>query len=176
MGRGLTGLPAIYVASPLGFTEPTRAFYGDVLLRSVRDRGLVPLDPWTAPFDDMAVALSEEDVAARVGLLAAANHRHGAHNAQLIRDAAAVLAVLDGPDVDSGTAAEVGFAAALGRPVVGWRSDLRASGDNEATVVNLQVEYFIKVSGGAVFRQLDAAVDALAELVRDTSENETPDS
>jgi hypothetical protein len=36
-------------------------------------------------------------------------------------------------DVDRGTAAEVGYAAAKRNPVVGLRCDHRVTGDNEAT-------------------------------------------
>ncbi len=89
----------------------------------------------------------------------------GARNAALIEAAAGVLAVLDGTDVDSGTAAEIGFAAALARPVVGVRLDLRQTGDNEAAVVNLQVEWFIRSSGGDVTRDLADAIARLARLV-----------
>src|SRR4051794_21133183 len=77
----------------------------------------------------------------------------------MIRLAAAVLAVLDGADVDSGTAAEIGYAAALGIPVVGLRTDLRVTGDNAATIVNLQVEFFL----AAVCTEV---APALAELRR----------
>jgi len=50
-------------------------------------------------------------------------------------------------------------------PIVGLRTDWRRTGDNEGCVVNLQVEYFIRSTGGAVFRQLDAAAARLAVLV-----------
>jgi nucleoside 2-deoxyribosyltransferase len=86
-------------------------------------------------------------------------------NAEAIEACAGVLALLDGSDVDSGTAAEIGFAAALGRPVVGLRTDRRLSGDNTATVVNLQVEYFIHRNGGRVCRGLDEAVAEVHRLV-----------
>jgi hypothetical protein len=39
------------------------------------------------------------------------------------------------------------------------------TGDNEAASVNLQVEYFVASTGGAVFRDLRDALDALAVLV-----------
>ena len=39
----------------------------------------------------------------------------------------AVVAILDGPDGDSGTCFEVGFAVAKNKPVVGVRTDYRAS-------------------------------------------------
>lgn len=40
-----------------------------------------------------------------------------------------VVAVLDGPDVDSGTAFEVGYARALDLPVIGVRTDFRGGQD-----------------------------------------------
>lgn len=150
----------VYVAGPLGFTLPTRAFHDQVLLPAVRARGFEPLDPWaeSAAQFEAAFALSglEHDLALRTANLAA-----GVANEALIRSCDAVLAVLDGVDVDSGTAAEIGFAAALGRPVVGWRSDLRQAGDNTASVVNLQVEHWLT---GPVHRSLDAAIEALVSL------------
>ena len=87
----------------------------------------------------------------------------GARNRRLLAEADAVLAVLDGPDVDSGTAAEVGWAAASGRPVIGLRTDFRLA-DHEAAAVNLQVEDFVVVSGGRLVTTLDDAVAALAAL------------
>lgn len=36
-----------------------------------------------------------------------------------------VVAILDGPDVDSGTAFEIGYAFARGKPVVGLKTDMR---------------------------------------------------
>jgi nucleoside 2-deoxyribosyltransferase len=41
--------------------------------------------------------------------------RLGGDNARAIEQSQVVVAVLDGPDVDSGTASEVGYAAALGK-------------------------------------------------------------
>ena len=61
-----------------------------------------------------------------------------------------MVAVLDGADVDSGTAAEIGYAFARGKLIVGYRGDFRLSADNEGGTVNLQVEYFIRESGGTI--------------------------
>ena len=52
--------------------------------------------------------------------------------------------MLDGVDVDSGTAGEMGFAYGLGKPVHGLRTDFRVTGDNEAAGINLQLRYFIE--------------------------------
>ena len=74
---------------------------------------------------------------------------------------------LDGTDVDSGTAAEIGYAAALHKPVVGLRLDLRVTGDNEATIVNLQIEWFIRESGGRLLdTNVDDAIAALTKVLR----------
>ncbi len=49
-----------------------------------------------------------------------------------------VIAVLDGPDADSGTAWECGFAAGIGKKVVGVRTDFRRC---EIHHVNLMLHY-----------------------------------
>lgn len=156
--------PRVYVASPLGFSEPTRNFYEAVLLPAVREAGLEPADPW-AGGSAIADALSITNTAERLDALRKANHGIGEANELLIGHSRGVLAVLDGSDVDSGTAAEIGWAAAKGLPIVGWRSDLRQSGDNDAAVVNLQVEYFIVRSGGRIESTLASALANLAKLV-----------
>lgn len=88
-----------------------------------------------------------------------------AHNAELIRSAEGMLACLDGTDVDSGTAAEIGYGFAQGLVLVGLRTDFRLASDNEGTTVNLQVEYFLVESGGVVVSSVAEAVQYLAESV-----------
>jgi nucleoside 2-deoxyribosyltransferase len=51
-----------------------------------------------------------------------------------------VIAVLDGVDVDSGTAWEIGYAYAREKPVIGLRTDFRTMSDG---IVNLMVEMSI---------------------------------
>jgi nucleoside 2-deoxyribosyltransferase len=154
--------PSIYVASPLGFTDAGRMYNDIVLLPAVRDAGFDPLDPWDVDSDIRAVFQLDRNDPARGQRLGEINRLVGQRNAEMIRTADGMLAILDGSDVDSGTAAEIGYAAALRRPVVGLRSDLRISGDNEATLVNLQVEWFIRESGGHLTTTLDEALAALA--------------
>lgn len=159
-------VPRIYVASPLGFTDAGRMYSETVLLPAVRTAGFEPLDPWDVDDDVVHVFGLERDDPERRARLADINRLVGRRNAELIRSSAGVLAILDGDDVDSGTAAEIGYAAALSRPVVGLRSDLRISGDNEATLVNLQVEWFVLESGGSLATTLDDALAALRAAVR----------
>jgi len=47
-----------------------------------------------------------------------------------------ILCLLDGPDVDSGTALEIGYAFAQRKPIIGLRSDFRNS---EIRGVNLMI-------------------------------------
>jgi nucleoside 2-deoxyribosyltransferase len=87
----------------------------------------------------------------------------GERNATDIKKSDGIVAVLDGTDVDSGTAAEVGYGAALGKWIVGYRQDLRRTGDDVAADVNLQVEYFVRANGGDIVHNigdLRAAVQA----------------
>jgi nucleoside 2-deoxyribosyltransferase len=51
----------------------------------------------------------------------------------------AVIAILDGPDPDSGTCFECGYALGLNRPVLGIRTDLRFGGDDPDAGVNLML-------------------------------------
>lgn len=48
---------------------------------------------------------------------------------QMIDASDVVLAILDGPDADSGTSLELGYAYARGVPVVGVRTDFRGGED-----------------------------------------------
>ena len=46
-----------------------------------------------------------------------------------IRECDAVLAILEGADADSGTCIEMGYAYGIGKPIIGVRTDFRASED-----------------------------------------------
>ena len=81
-----------------------------------------------------------------------------------------VLANLDGQDVDSGTAAEIGYAFAKGKPIIGYRGDLRLSSDNVGLTVNLQVEFFIRESGGEIVTSASTIPAALARVVNANDE------
>ena len=61
----------------------------------------------------------------------------GERSRKMIESSDGVLAVLDGTDVDSGTASEIGYAFALGKKILGYRGDFRLMGDNPGSTVNL---------------------------------------
>ena len=73
----------------------------------------------------------------------------------MIRSCDAVLGVLDGAELDSGTVSEIGFAAGIGKKCYGLRTDFRDCGDFDGIPINLQVLYWIESSGGRLFRRID---------------------
>jgi nucleoside 2-deoxyribosyltransferase len=81
----------------------------------------------------------------------------------------AVLALLDGPMIDDGTACEIGIFYALmqsdpaKKGVVGLLTDLRGS-RGESSGINLFVEGCIEATGGAVVSSFGEALDALRDL------------
>jgi nucleoside 2-deoxyribosyltransferase len=141
----------IYMAGPLGFSEAGRQFYTSVLLPFVRSLGHDVLDPWTATDPCRIEAVRKMPYGPeRREAWRELNREIGANNRAAIDEARVVVAILDGTDVDSGTAAEIGYAFARGKLIVGYRGDFRLSADNEGSTVNLQVEYFIRESGGTI--------------------------
>jgi nucleoside 2-deoxyribosyltransferase len=140
----------IYVASPLGFASSTRAFM-DELIAALED--VIDVEnPWDDHrFDDEFAAVAALDSAAeRRERLGRVNRELGRRNTERIDSSDGVFAILDGVDVDSGTAAEIGYGFAKGKYVCGLRTDFRLAGDNEGAIVNLQVQFFIEQSGGRV--------------------------
>jgi nucleoside 2-deoxyribosyltransferase len=148
--------PRCYIASPLGFSEAGRDYYARRYLPALAEH-VEPLDPWALSLPAEFAAAAAEGRVHEFGI------EVGARNAEAIGSAALLIAQLDGQEVDAGTAAEVGYAAALGVPCLGIRSDLRASGE-PGMHVNLQLEAFVVRSGGFVARSLDELVGRLAAL------------
>jgi len=148
--------PRCYVASPLGFSEAGRDYYAQRYVPALAEH-VAPVDPWTLSLP------AEFDAARADGRERAFGIEVGARNAAAIRSAQLLIAQLDGQEVDAGTAAEVGYAAALDLPCLGVRSDLRSSGE-PGMRVNLQLEAFIVLSGGFIAGSLDELVAQLVAL------------
>jgi len=153
------------MASPLGFSEAGRHFYTAVLVPFVSGLGYEILDPWVLTDPRKIEAVQKMPYGPeRRDAWRQLNREIGANNRAAIDRAHGVVAVLDGVDVDSGTAAEIGYAFARGKLIVGYRGDFRLSADNEGSTVNLQVEFFIRESGGTIvtrYEDLDAPLRPL---------------
>ncbi|MBI2628984.1 nucleoside 2-deoxyribosyltransferase [Candidatus Pacearchaeota archaeon] len=157
------GKYSLYIASPLGFSEAGRYFLYERLVPLVEKEGFEVLDPWKlTPPKLMEQALAIRDESRRIDRLKEVNKIIGKNNEEAIRKSNGLLAILDGQEVDSGVASEIGFGYALGKLILAYRNDFRLSGKNQATSVNLQVEYFVRASGG-VF------VPSLSDLERELS-------
>jgi nucleoside 2-deoxyribosyltransferase len=145
--------PRCYLASPLGFGEPGQYYYKQVYIPTLSEV-VEPVDPW-------ALATGREIEQARnEGTLRETMLDVGRRNARAIRSSVLLAALLDGQELDAGTVAELGYAAALGKRCFGLRSDVRQTGD-EGVVVNLQIEAFVVDSGGAILSTLAELVVAL---------------
>jgi len=154
-----------YLAGPFGFSEAGRHYQDTVLTPALGDAGVDVVDPWKlADAERIAAVAAMAPGPGRMAAWRELNEDIGRTNARAIDSCEAVIAVLDGVDVDSGTAAEIGYAFAKGKRILGYRGDFRLSSDNEGARVNLQVEYFIHASGGAIAASLEELLKAMAEL------------
>jgi nucleoside 2-deoxyribosyltransferase len=138
----------IYFAGPL-FTPYERGFIDECAAR-LRGEGFdvfVPHEHELAQTDTTPAWIFEKDM-------------------QGLGPADAVLALLDGPMIDDGTACEIGIFYALQQSdpakkgVVGLLTDLRGT-RGESNGVNLFVEGCIEASGGEIVHDLDAAIAIL---------------
>lgn len=153
--RKETKMPKIYLASPLGFS-PELSDYLDRVKSKLTSLGYEVLNPWDVDyneaFDKASLVLNHYD---RARAFDAVAEEIGKTNEDMIRAADTLLAVLDGMEPDSGTCSELGFAAGLGKKVYGLRTDMRSCGDFLGPAVNLQVHWFIQMTGGELFRSID---------------------
>lgn len=149
--------PRCYVASPLGFDEAGRYYYREVLLPAL-EPVVEPVDPWGL------TTATEVDDARAVGRLREMMLEIGRRNVTAIQGSALLVASLEGQEPDSGTVAELGYAAGLGKRCFGLRSDLRQAGE-EGMAVNAQVETFVLASGGVIATTLPQLVSVLGQIV-----------
>ena len=154
---------AVYLAGPSGFFEAGRQWHRQVVLPAVTAAGLIPKDPWSGPSPIADVLATMEYGLERRLALQAANLDQGRSDLELLNDSEAVLASLDGQDVDSGTAVEIGYGFARGLLIVGLRTDSRRCADNEGSTVNLMIETCITDSGGILTDSLPEAVAFIAD-------------
>jgi nucleoside 2-deoxyribosyltransferase len=117
-----------------------------------------PVDPWALVSEQEVVAAldsgGEEELAAEIGR----------RNREALESCRLLVAMLDGQELDSGTAAEIGYASALGIVCLGLRTDQRHNGELGARI-NLQVESFLVGSGGVLADSLEALLTALGQAV-----------
>lgn len=146
----------VYLASPLGFS-PENDHYRERIKERLRLLDCSIFDPWEQEEVSRRIveAMSIADGVERARAIKEAAGFTGAVNAEGIRGADVVLAVLDGTEPDSGTVSEVGFGAGIGKRCFALRTDVRDCGDLPGLPLNLQVLFFIEYSGGRLFRKIE---------------------
>jgi nucleoside 2-deoxyribosyltransferase len=148
-------MPTVYLASGLGFSHELKSYRDKIKVR-LAEIGCSVLDPWEQPFHGaIQQALSLTDWPARVDAFGRVARQIGKSNEAMIRECDAILGVLDGWEIDSGVASEIGYAAALGKPCYGLRTNFRDCGDFDGIPINLQVLYWIEASGGRMFGRVE---------------------
>ena len=131
----------VYIAGPL-FSEAERAWIEGLKQRLQSTPGLEPV--WSADELRAPRLVSEIFSACKEGL----------------DTSDAMLAILDGSQVDDGTAWEIGYFYALQKgPIIGLRTDFRRAGELPDSTVNAMIE-------GACEAIASDVDDALAELTR----------
>jgi len=145
----------IYLASPFGFSESTFSFMNK-FEQALEELQFIILNPWKlCSTDDFKEIVNIQDPKMKIEKLKELNYKIGQRNEKSILESDIIIAILDGIDVDSGTASEIGYACAKEKKIYGYRNDFRQAGENLGSIINVQVEYWIAKSGGKIFQSLD---------------------
>ncbi|OGY25534.1 MAG: hypothetical protein A2Z11_03865 [Candidatus Woykebacteria bacterium RBG_16_43_9] len=148
----------IYLANPYGFTESTREFMYEVLIPQIEKLGFEVINPWDIQ-DKKEIAktfaLAEKSSTSKAKrAFSKLWYEVGKRNQEAIDESDAVVAVLEGQELDAGVCTEVGYAFAKGKKVFGYREDLRQSGEF-LSKISVQVQYFIEASSGKIAESLE---------------------
>ena len=148
----------IYLASPFGFSESTFSFMNK-FEQALEELQFIIFNPWKlcSAYDFKEID-KIQDPKMKIEKLKDLNYKIGQRNENSILESDIIIAILDGIDVDSGTASEIGYACAKGKKIYGYRNDFRQAGENLGSIINVQVEYWITKSGGKIFQSLDEMI------------------
>jgi nucleoside 2-deoxyribosyltransferase len=147
----------IYLASPYGFTDAGREFMKSTMIPAIQNDRFEIMNPWDA-FDSISQRIEKinslNGIREQRQSFKLLNKKLAVSNEKMLNQAEVVVAILDGSDVDSGVASEIGYAYGTGKKIIGYRSDFRLTGDDLGAIVNVQVEYWINASGGSIVTNL----------------------
>jgi nucleoside 2-deoxyribosyltransferase len=142
-----------YLAGPEGFSESFIGWRKDVLKPLVSKYVDIEDDPWEVDVGHILSAAPED----RPALWKQLGRRH----LRVIRNKELLIANLDGEPPDNGSVGELFWAARGGTPCIGYRNDMRTSGE-EGLPYNLMIAAAIEECGGV-------AVSSLVELEHELS-------
>ena len=148
----VTKIPVAYLANPYGFNQHGREALKKII-PILENVGLKVLEPFeessTSPLLEKVICL-ENDISSLQSDLDVARCQFytevGKRNIELMDKADCMIALLDGADVDSGTASEVGYFYGKNingpfKPIFGLRTDMRQC--EPGAPANIQVVQFI---------------------------------
>jgi len=164
--------PLVYLANPLGFSELCSGPLQNII--DLLSSECEIYEPFCEAKEYGArIADIENNQSLKISeakaQLKEINMQIGKKNEHAIRMCDFMIAILDGMPEDTGVAAEIGFAYALGKIIIGLRTDFRYSTDNLGALVNLQVEYFIENSGGKIMRSIQELISFLKMRFKETN-------
>jgi len=143
----------VYIAGPQVFRPDAEEYYLQVQQRC-QALGLYALIPWTPDPDEPAVIFQR--------------------NVRLLTECDGVVAGVDpfrGGEPDSGTAWEIGFAYALGKPIVMWGMDYRPVAEKHApyitagwAVENFGFAHNLMLVGSAKFYYRGGVLGAIEKI------------
>ena len=156
--------PKLYLVGPYGFSEAGRFFFYQTFIPRIEALGCEVLNPWALTAHEKIARTQDLPYGSERRLAwQRLNREIAANNIQAIDRADGIIAVLDGADVDSGTAAEIGYGYGKGKRILGYRGDFRLATDNDGGLVNIQVQYFIEHSGGVIATTLAELLQAIQQ-------------
>ena len=147
--------PTLYLASPYGFSPHWRERLLPDFIIALEALGLEVWEPFSR---NGQVDLAQEGWAWRVAQA----------DLQDVRDADALLAIVNGTPPDEGVMLELGAAIALGKPVFLYRDDFRRCSDSEDYPLNLMVFSGLPQHGwhDYLYGAIDELSDPRTALVR----------
>ena len=147
--------PTLYLASPYGFSPHWRERLLPDFLQALEALGLEVWEPFAR---NGQVDMAQPGWAWRVAQA----------DLQDVREADALLAIVNGTPPDEGVMLELGAAIALGKPVFLYRDDFRRCSDSEDYPLNLMVFSGLPEQGWRnwLYGSIDELSDPSKALVR----------
>lgn len=146
----MINLKKIYIAGPL-FSEHEREYLIRLVEILSKELGLDQFEDFFLPHRD----------AGDVGIAGGRNEIFSL-DLRYLEQAKIVIALLDGPDVDSGTAVELGYAFAKDKKIFGLLTDFRAYLSSSKTPAKLNnMVWGVCDEGKTLFRTVDDLVNAV---------------
>lgn len=159
-GHGGSEKLVVYSSNALGISREGRKYLRKTLLPELKKiDGLEVIDPWNS-----IISLPESEIPDPLPSISEAERmKIGADNFAMIDRSDLVLANIDGKDVDSGVGAEIGYAYARGKTIIGYY--LESKNGAAPMPENIQIESPIIFSGGTVVGGISAVLETLKKII-----------